>query len=568
MNRLVPVRRHGPALRQTALAVAAVLLAGSAWADPPARVGRVAWVAGDVSLATEPGAAPGSAALNWPVTTGNVLSTGPSGRAEVTIGSTAIDLDVGTEVDVEQLDDAQMRLRVMRGSVAVRVSDPQDAGMLVVQTPLGRFTEPQPAQLRVDVNGLSVDGTAWRGNLNFTADSGASYTFTQGQHARLGQAGNGLSMQLLDARPDDFQHFVQARAGARPVVAASRYVSPAMTGADTLDSYGQWTSSPDYGPVWVPQVSADWAPYRYGHWSWVSPWGWTWVDDAPWGFAPFHYGRWAMWQGRWAWVPGTYVARPVYAPALVAWTSAVPAAPGVSLSISVGRNVGWVPLAPREVYVPPYTVSNTYVRNVNITHVTNITEIENVTRVVNQQRVAVPTAGTVAGRQLAFAANPRAVTSLPVQALQAHQHVAEHAVPVAMTTAPGVPHPPAQTMAMAQAEGHLPVVQHAPPEVHAAAQDQPQPHGAVVPPAHVQAASPAVPVAAPRSNRVPHHEATHELAGPAPTAREPAAPHAIAPVPRPHAEPARRAEPPHGRTEHEHPEHEHAEHHGHPNEPR
>jgi len=564
MNRLVPVRRRRPALHQTALAVAAVLLAGSAWADPPARVGRVAWVAGDVSLATEPGAAPGSAALNWPVTTGNVLSTGPSGRAEVTIGSTAIDLDVGTEVDVEQLDDAQMRLRVMRGSVAVRVSDPQDATMLVVQTPLGRFTEPQPAQLRVDVNGPSVDGTAWRGNVNFTADSGASYTFTQGQHARLGQAGSGLSMQLLDARPDDFQHFVQARAGARPVVAASRYVSPAMTGADTLDSYGQWTSSPDYGAVWVPQVSADWAPYRYGHWSWVSPWGWTWVDDAPWGFAPFHYGRWAMWQGRWAWVPGTYVARPVYAPALVAWTSAVPAAPGVSLSISVGSNVGWVPLASREVYVPPYTVSNTYVRNVNITHVTNITEIENVTRVVNQQRVAAPTAGTVAGRQLAFAANPRAVTSLPVQALQAHQHVAEHAVPVAMTAAPGMPHPPAQAMAMAQAEGHPPVVQQVPP---------PQLHPMPQSTSHAQAVNPAAPGLAPMPRRMPDHEPPHEPphepAHPVHAMRDVTPLHAVAPAQPVHPQPPHRAEPPRpAEAPHAHPEHEHREHHERPNEPR
>lgn len=447
--------------RPAALAAAALLLAGSAWADPPARVGRVAWLAGDVSLASQPGTPPSAAALNWPVTTGNVLATGPSGRAEFTIGSTAVDLDVGTEVDVEQLDDAQMRLRVTRGSIALRVTDPQDAAMLVVETPLGRFTETQPAQLRVDVNGGSVDGTAWRGAIGFTADSGARYTFTQGQHARLEPGAGGLALRLLDTTPDDFQHFAQARAGQRPVTASSRYVSPAMTGADTLDSYGQWTTSPDYGPVWVPQVAADWAPYRYGHWAWVSPWGWTWVDDAPWGFAPFHYGRWALWQGRWAWVPGSYVARPVYAPALVAWTGAVPAAPGVSISVSVGSNVGWVPLAPREVYVPPYRVSTTYVRNVNITHVTNITEIENVTRVVNEQRVGAPSAGTVAGRQLALAANPRAVTVMPVQALQARQHVAERVLPAAV---PSLPQPQARVAAAVPAlPGGVPHAQPAPP---------------------------------------------------------------------------------------------------------
>src|SRR6266849_2839587 len=77
---------------------------------------------------------------------------------------------------------------------------------------------------------------------------------------------------------------------------------------------------PSYGAVWYPQaVPADWAPSRYGHWRWVEPWGWTWIDDQPWGFAPFHYGRWAYIGNRWGWTPGVIVARPVYAPALVAF---------------------------------------------------------------------------------------------------------------------------------------------------------------------------------------------------------------------------------------------------------
>ena len=51
----------------------------------------------------------------------------------------------------------------------------------------------------------------------------------------------------------------------------------------------------------------------------VGGWGPTWVDYAPWGYAPFHYGRWAYIGGRWGWCPGSYVARPLWAPALVGW---------------------------------------------------------------------------------------------------------------------------------------------------------------------------------------------------------------------------------------------------------
>jgi hypothetical protein len=149
-----------------------------------------------------------------------------------------------------------------------------------------------------------------------------------------------------------------------------------FTGYEELDQYGSWRAVPQYGEVWFPKrVAAGWAPYRYGHWAWVSPWGWTWVDDAPWGFAPFHYGRWVWFNSHWCWAPGTYAARPVYAPALVAWVGG----PSVSVSISIGSRaappVGWFPLAPREVYVPSYRHSPRYVQNVNITQVTNVTVI-------------------------------------------------------------------------------------------------------------------------------------------------------------------------------------------------
>src|ERR1035441_183444 len=94
--------------------------------------------------------------------------------------------------------------------------------------------------------------------------------------------------------------------------------------------------------VWVPNgTPGGWAPYHFGHWVWVDPWGWTWIDDAPWGFAPFHYGRWAYAGAGWVWVPGAMAARPVYAPALVAFVGFGGA----------GMTAGF-PLGPGEVYPP------------------------------------------------------------------------------------------------------------------------------------------------------------------------------------------------------------------------
>ena len=130
----------------------------------------------------------------------------------------------------------------------------------------------------------------------------------------------------------------------------ANYVSPQMVGAADLDQYGTWTQVPEYGAVWYPtDVGTDWAPYRNGYWTEVGAWGPTWVDYAPWGYAPFHYGRWAYIGGRWGWCPGAYVARPLWAPALVGWAGGS----GWSLSATVGAPVyGWVPLAWGEPYRP------------------------------------------------------------------------------------------------------------------------------------------------------------------------------------------------------------------------
>jgi hypothetical protein len=166
---------------------------------------------------------------------------------------------------------------------------------------------------------------------------------------------------------DDFEQWVRRDDSREQQYSARHPISPEMTGAEDLDDNGQWTTHPEYGAVWTPTtVVAGWAPYRYGHWAWVRPWGWTWIDDASWGFAPFHYGRWFYWGSRWCWAPGTYVRRPVYAPAMVAWVGG----PHLSVSVSVGQPVGWVPLAPREAYYPAYRVSPVYIKQVNVTHVT------------------------------------------------------------------------------------------------------------------------------------------------------------------------------------------------------
>ncbi|MGH9591688.1 MAG: DUF6600 domain-containing protein, partial [Bryobacteraceae bacterium] len=185
--------------------------------------------------------------------------------------------------------------------------------------------------------------------------------------------------EMLGVPPqDDFDRYCAERDRLLADSPSLRYIDDDVAGYADLDTYGNWRPVRDYGAVWFPsQVGAGWAPYRDGHWVWQDPWGWTWVDDAPWGFAPSHYGRWVNVSHRWGWIPGPRHVRPVYAPALVAFVS--DSGWGASLSIGGGTPIGWFPLGPREVYMPPYRASHNYFTRVNVTNTAvNNTTITNV----------------------------------------------------------------------------------------------------------------------------------------------------------------------------------------------
>lgn len=354
-------------------------LSAPALADPPGRIGRVAWLSAPGGLTLDNGTRGESfqPAINQPLTSGDVLRTDANTRAEIQIGSTTLRLDEGTSLELTRIDDERVNLFLRGGRSIVKLTSPETAREFELGTPDGRFTARETGIFRVEANGNGSSATTYDGALRFTA-ADTDFDIRAGERAEIWFAGQ-TRYRMSPPVSDDFMHWSAAR-DRRPMTnVSSRYVSPEMTGADDLDAWGDWTESPEYGPLWTPRsVAADWAPYRSGHWAWVAPWGWSWVGHEPWGFAPFHYGRWIQHRGRWAWVPGAYLARPVYAPAMVAWTPA----PGVTLTFSSGRppTAGWFPLAPREVYVPFYRSSPDYVRRVNRTHVARIDDAELIVR--------------------------------------------------------------------------------------------------------------------------------------------------------------------------------------------
>ncbi len=369
-------------------------------ADPPSVVGRLNLVTGEVSF--RPGSldewAP--ATINYPLTVGDHLWTDAAGRAELHVGSTAVRLDSNTEISFLNLDEQTVQLALSQGQLNVRLRQLEAGDTVEIDTPNSTITLLEPGSYSVDVQAEdSTSLTVWQGHAQATAATD-EIDVPAGQTANVSGTGSMAYYLQPATSPGALDAWAASRDAREDRATSVRYVPREMIGAEDLDEHGTWTVMVGYGPVWYPtRVAPGWAPYRYGHWSWVSPWGWTWIDDAPWGFAPFHYGRWAFLNMRWVWVPGTMVARPVYAPALVVFVGGGP---------DSADGIGWFPLAPREVYVPPYGASTTYVQRINVTTVTITTQtIEriDVTQVAYVNR-NVPTAVTMAPRQTFTQARP------------------------------------------------------------------------------------------------------------------------------------------------------------------
>lgn len=342
-----------------ALFLGLALLPALVWAEVPDRVGRIAYLSGDVQFYSEAAQGWVQAELNAPVSSRNSLFTGPDGRAEVRFGSAAATLDANTQLDIPVLDDENFKARVSRGSVNFRVPSPDSDESYEITALPGRYQLLQAGRYRVDFGAAGSSVSVFSGQAN---------ALFPGQEILVGAgqslSANGSGYPLGVARLTPLDDWAAQRDDARSARQATRYVSPRMTGYEELDANGRWENDADYGTVWYPTtyVSADWAPYRDGRWAYVAPWGWTWIDAAPWGFAPFHYGRWARIGSSWAWAPGAYVKRPSYAPALVAFAGGVP---GASISSAARPALSWHPLAPGENYRPAYRHTRQHLSNIN-----------------------------------------------------------------------------------------------------------------------------------------------------------------------------------------------------------
>jgi len=370
---------------------AAVILATIVVADPPARVARINYLQGSVSLQRGDLDEWSQAVINYPLVANDSLWTDDHARAELHIGSTAMRLSDQTSVSFLNMNDQVVQIRLAKGVVELHLNrlDPQESYEIDTPCASASLSQTGDYRLEVDEAGNATIITR-RGQAEVTVGP-SPIDVTADEQANVANSADPIC-ELSPPKPiDDFERWANERTRHEEQCVSTRYVSRELIGYEDLDAYGSWTVLPEYGNAWAPySVPAGWAPYSAGDWLWLEPYGWTWVDVEPWGFAPFHYGRWAFVQNSWYWVPGPIAPRPIFAPALVSFIGGN----NWGVSYGFGGGIGWFPLGPGEIYRPAYFVSERYIRGLNPALGLNVRVVN---RFVNRE---VPGSVTVVSRDV------------------------------------------------------------------------------------------------------------------------------------------------------------------------
>lgn len=345
---------------QVAVSAGALLFAFSAAlparaqdADDAQRgVARISIMDGQVSVKRGDAGEWVAGIINAPLMSDDSIATAPNSRAEVQFDASNI-LRIGgnAQVHLTGVEAERFQMELAKGTVTFNVIRASNANV-EVDTPSISIRPSKIGVYRISVNDAGETQLTVRvGDVEVFTPKGSQWV-NAGQTMMARGASADPEFQVNQAiAMDDWDHWNESRDQAL-TQAASEYqnVPPGVYGVEDMQGQGNWVSTPDYGNVWQPTtVAAGWSPYSCGRWVWEDWYGWTWIDCASWGWAPFHYGRW-FWRSSygWLWYPGVIGVRHYWSPGLVAffgWGG------GGGFGFGFG-NVGWVPLAPYEMFHP------------------------------------------------------------------------------------------------------------------------------------------------------------------------------------------------------------------------
>jgi len=324
---------------------------------PAPGVARLSVIQGNVSTQRGDNGEWVAATVNTPVAVGDRVSTGPDGRAEIQLDSAnVIRLSSNTTVKVANITRENIQVQVGQGLVTYAVVRPGEANA-EIDTPNAAVHPDGPGEYRIQVNSDSeTEAIVRQGSADITEPQGSTHV-NAGQLITIQGTDNPQYKTESAPGEDAWDSWNMDRDHRITSAKSWNDTDQYYTGSEDLDNYGTWSEVPDYGPVWIPQQTPNWAPYSDGQWVWEPYYGWTWVSYEPWGWAPYHYGRWFVYGGNWAWWPGPVVGYPgyypIWSPAYVSFFGWGGGGFGFGVGFGFGfGHIGWLPCGPGDWYHP------------------------------------------------------------------------------------------------------------------------------------------------------------------------------------------------------------------------
>jgi len=321
-----------------------LLGAGVLWAqdDSHARIVRLSFVEGTVSVQRPDVPDWSVAPANTPLQEGFELSTAENSFAEVEFenGST-LRLGQFSLLELSQLalqpsGGKINRLALQQGYATFHALPENGDDLYEVSTPQGRITAHGKALFRIDLDENLERVEVFKGKVDVASSLGAwSLAINDVLELRPGaDEPYSLTQGITQDAWDEWVSERESQAAAASLGGSpsprlySDDVSSQLYGWDDLSNYGMWSNLQGLGYGWIPAVGPGWSPYSLGRWCWYPGFGWVWISSEPWGWLPFHYGGWEFLAGiGWAWFPDNFAS---FSPAEVIWYSG----PGW---------IGWVP---------------------------------------------------------------------------------------------------------------------------------------------------------------------------------------------------------------------------------
>lgn len=320
------------------LAALASVPPASAQETSRARIVRLSYVEGTVTVARPNSTDWSDAPVNTPIQEGFRLSTAAGSFAEVEFenGSTAR-LGEQSLVDFTQLGltesgDAINRLTLEQGYATFHVF-PAHADVYEVKAGEVTLRAGEKSEFRADLDSGRLRVEVFKGDVAYTSAQGSG-TVSRNKALEISPGAQEATLSHGITR-DDWDDWVAGRDQEQE--ADSQRPGPDRSapayGWSDLDQYGVWSDYPGYGFGWAPSVASlgPWSPFTYGQWVWYPSFGYTWIGYEPWGWLPYHYGSWFFDSfAGWFWIPGAFN---YWNPAPVNWYVG-------------GGLVGWCPMTP------------------------------------------------------------------------------------------------------------------------------------------------------------------------------------------------------------------------------